>query len=227
MMPISAMRLRTPPSAPVNPIDPNIISLCHYEGAPGSTAIVDQVPARTWTASGVAAITNAQAKFGNSSCVLGGSQGGLASNTVPGTNFGTGDFTIEFWIRRDFGSGARYVYDGRSAQGAGIALYFLQSGVLQTQASANTASSISVPIDTWAFVAASRSGTVLRTFINGSLASTQTDARNYTAGEQIFVGQTYARGSTFFGFIDELRVTRGVARYTADFIPPSAPFPNS
>jgi hypothetical protein len=95
-------------------------------------------------------------------------------------------------------------------------------------------STISVPQLTWNHVAATVSSGTRRLFLNGSLiaGTTVTVGSGATAinsiGSNLRVGQTAnnAYSIPLNGYIDDLRITKGVARYTANFTPPTAPFPD-
>ena len=83
----------------------------------------------------------------------------------------------------------------------------------------------------WYFVAVSRSGTSLRAFINGSqIGTTQTastDFSNINTTDGFQIGKMIAGGGTSYylnGYIDDLRITKGYARYTGSFTAPSTPF---
>ncbi len=76
-----------------------------------------------------------------------------------------------------------------------------------------------------------RSGTSTKMFIDGvQVGSTYTDNNNYGTSNPFIIadyGSPTTGTNQLNGYIDELRITKGVARYTANFTPPNAPFPNS
>ncbi len=75
---------------------------------------------------------------------------------------------------------------------------------------------------TWYHVAVTRSGTSLRMFINGILESSATNSSDLVAS-----GLNLGLISTPYlmnGYIDDFRITKGVARYTANFTPPTGTF---
>ena len=83
-------------------------------------------------------------------------------------------------------------------------------------------------INTWYHVAAVREGTgtnQTKLYVNGTLDVTGTNATNYTTQSQAWIGaQINNPGATYFqGYIADLRVTRGHARYTSNFTPPTGP----
>jgi hypothetical protein len=82
-----------------------------------------------------------------------------------------------------------------------------------------------ITINTWQHVAATRSGNSWRIFINGiQVGATTTNATTYSTAYGCCVGTSYYN-ETFIGYIDDLRVTKGLARYTANFTPPTAALP--
>ena len=79
----------------------------------------------------------------------------------------------------------------------------------------------------WYHVAATRSGSTFRLFVNGTQVSSGTSSAIPTGTSGTHVGRTVSTSAVhyFKGFIDELRVTRGVVRYTGNFTPPTKQFP--
>jgi hypothetical protein len=74
-------------------------------------------------------------------------------------------------------------------------------------------------------VAVSRSGTSLKMFFDGVQVASATDSTSFTDNAYgVRIGGS--SGYSFNGYIDDLRITKGYARYTANFTPPSAPFPD-
>ena len=146
--------------------------------------------------------------------------------------FGTGDFTIEFWFFA-LGTGSYQLYDGRGA-GTGttanyVALTYLSGGYLNYYtADLNPAiSGGAVSSNAWHHVALTRSGTSTRLFVDGSqVGSTYTDSQNYTNGtaRPIIGGDgNVPSASSYYGYISNLRVLKDTAVYTATFTPPTAP----
>ena len=199
--------------------------LLHMDGSNGSTVFTDSsANSITVTGYGNAQISTAQSRFGASSAYFDGSGDYLstASSLAP-LQMGTGDFTVEAFIRPTASvAGYRGLI---GLQSTDIDTLYILAGALVWYNSGTGAGAIAV--DTWYHVAASRQGTNLRVFLDGVLVNTSTNSNNMTFG-RLRVGSNGANTGEFFqGWMDELRVTKGVARYIANFAPPTAPFPDS
>ena len=214
-------------AAPVGPTDPyfsNVSLLLHGDGANGSTTIVDNSPSpKTVTAYGNAQISTAQSKFGGASIAFDGS-GDYTSATSGDFAFGTGDFTIESWVYLQ-ATNDRTIWGYASSNSGGIALF--SDSVGQRRIYVGNSAWIIVagafPVSTWFHAAVAREGSTLRLFQNGTLIGSGFNTTNFTA-TQFQVGASLY--NSLWGYIDDLRITKGVARYTANFTPPTAPFPD-
>jgi hypothetical protein len=221
--------------------------LLHGNGTNGSTTITDSsLTPKTVTAFGNAQISTAQSKFGGASIAFDGDGDYLTTPDTGGFRFGIGDYTVEAWIyqtaRSSFAGGitGNGFYDGTKDNGWNLDVN--SSGVLRFYSSATglatelvTSGATLISLNTWTHVAAARSGNTLSLYINGTSRGSVTSANNENwsgANAQLKVGtlQTnVAIGTTatsFNGYIDDLRITKGVARYTANFTPPTLPFPD-
>lgn len=145
--------------------------------------------------------------------------------------FGTGDFTIEMWFYRN-NSGQQHLYEGRNGTTVNTILLYLDNAPAYLAYYANGASRISTTstpaLNTWVHIAVCRSGTSTRLFMDGvQVGSTYTDTFNYAAPTtSLYIGTNdVASGSFVNGYIDDLRVTKGVARYTGNFAVPTEPNP--
>lgn len=225
------------------PVDPQFTSvslLLHGNGANGSTTITDSSRfANTVTAVGNAQISTAIADpFGNSSSgvlALDGTGDYLTTTSNTAFRFGTGAFTIESWVR--FGltidSYGRIVQCGNFNTGGDWQLLRnvnpnpANPAQVRFDISGSNLinSSILVPQNTWAHVAVTKSADTVQMFINGTLAGTATSTVNLSQSV-ITVGASTTGTESHNGYIDDLRITKGVARYTANFTPPTAPFPD-
>ncbi|MBK6587935.1 MAG: LamG domain-containing protein [Acidobacteria bacterium] len=81
--------------------------------------------------------------------------------------------------------------------------------------------------NTWYHLAATRQGSTYRLFVDGTQVATTTSSITiHDNANSLYIG-TSTDGSTspVNGYIDDLRITKGVARYTANFTPPAAAFP--
>lgn len=212
----------------------NVIVLMHMDGLDGSTTFIEET-GRSVVASGSAQVDQSVKMFGTGSCSCDGVDNLLAIPYSADFDFGTGDFTIEGWVRSDTLAGGLHAVLSRRASSALRAPFcFFQNGVnLRIYSSSDgTAWNIAsdqvvgtMVIGTWHHFAFTRSGTNFYAFLDGVQGSTFSSALTVWAnGEGIYLGDNAALTETFEGWIDEVRITRGVARYTAAFTPPSSPF---
>lgn len=207
--------------------------LLHFDGANGSTTFTDNSPnPKTVTANGDASISTAQSKFGGASGYFDGTGDFLTIPSNSDFQFGTQDFTIECWIycqENPSGNYAALIDIRNTASGAGAVLFAVNSSrKLIYYSDIQLTSNLSFSLNTWTHIAITRASNTVRFFINGALDSqSDTDNASKTQNPTIYIGRVYDNNNPAFkGYIDDLRVTKGVARYTATFTPPTAAFPN-
>ena len=106
--------------------------LLHCDGADGSTTFIDSATGKTITASGNAQIDTAQYKFGGASGLFDGTNDFLYTPNHADFTFGTGDFTIDFWVRLAAINVQYVFYDNRpsSTNGLYISIAILNTNVL-------------------------------------------------------------------------------------------------
>lgn len=211
------------------------VLLLEGEGTNGSTTITDSSStARTMSVGGNAQISTARFKYGSASILFDGS-GDYVFQTGTSSTYalGTEDFTIEAWVYPTNFTGDKIIFDSRptSTNGfyptiyfyatTGVVAYVVNNAVVITGSAVSTA--------TWTHIAVSRSGTSTKLFINGTQSgSTYTDSNNYLNGaSRPAIGVSgFNLGSGWNGNIDGLRLTKGLARYTANFTAPTAAHPS-
>ena len=208
------------------------VFLCNFNGTNGSTTFTEET-GKTITRYGNAVISTAQYKFGGASGYFDGSGDVLSSPNSSDFYFATGSFTIEAWVRPSTISSVRAVCSQRSSDYRGWVLMVSATGALQFAVTntdiynwVNILSASSLSVNEWAHVAASFDGVTLRLFINGTqCASTSIFNGTPTNGSgPFYVGRDRDTDTTrdWQGYIDDLRITKGLARYTADFTPPTS-----
>jgi hypothetical protein len=162
----------------------------------------------------------------------------LLCPTNPNFSFGTGDFTIECWIyvTAAFGttSPGRAALISNRAAAAGETSYFLQhyNGKIYfgTPTTDIIVGGTTMSINTWYHVAVTRSSGTVRLFLNGVSDATAVtgNTTNFSDTNAVYVGCAGSYLVPLFpytGYITDLRITKGVARYTANFTVPIAPPP--
>ena len=185
-------------------------------------------PNKIVTLGGNAKLSNAiTAKFGATSLVLDGTGDYLSMISDTDFGFGTGDFTIEGWFYKTAAT-TQYLFDTRTALNENsVAVQSQGNGTLRLSVngvfvltSSNTHTN-----NAWNHLAISRASGVTRFFIDGVVSTTTyTDATNYGTTKPLIVGSQYNGTTAYTGYIDEFRVTKGLARYTATFTPPTTAF---
>ena len=206
--------------------------LLHGNGTNGSTTITDNSPSpKTVTAVGNAQISTAQNKFGGASIAFDGTGDYLTLPSGTAFQFGTGDFTVETWARLS-ATGAEHntiITTGDPEVSTGFSFQRLVTGVLNFRSNGNAYnynSSINVPTNTWTHLAASRGGGTVRLFIDGVVVSSGVFPVNLSDAATLIGYRNASYNGYLNGYLDDFRITKGVARYTSNFTPPTAPFPD-
>ena len=173
---------------------------------------------------GNAQISTTQSKFGGSSMAFDGSGDYLTGPLGQQATFGTGDFTIEVWIYwNSIASGSAVMF----GSGVGWTLYIfpnnkLQWGTISPQTPANLLQGNTVlATGRWYHVAITRQSGTVRMWLDGVLDGSVTDTSNYSAPGVVNIGISHSN-NFFNGYMDDLRITKGYARYTANFTPPTS-----
>ena len=183
---------------------------------------------KTVYAVGNAQLSTAQKKFGTASLALDGTGDYISVATQPDFAFGTGDFTLETWVYRTVNTGTQTLFDFRAAGTADAPLLYFNGGsiVYYVAGSAIITGAASVPsTGVWYHIALSRAGTDTKLFVDGTqVGSTWTDTTDYIQGA-LYIGASYTGSAGFVsGYLDDVRVSKGVARYTTTFTAPTSAF---
>lgn len=212
-----------------------VVSLLHFDEVPLSA----DAKGKLWTItnSGNVELSTAVKKFGNAVRFGRSGYGYLRADASSEHDLGAEDFTIEFWMYKPtpitqngslvdfrptgFGyANAPTLYlDGN---GGGRVTYF-ENGSLLIQTDP-------IPANTWIHIALCRLGNLITMYENGLAVGTTTKNNSFLTNLPITIGQVGDSliSDTFYlrGYLDEVRITKGVARYTENFTPPTEPFPN-
>ena len=219
--------------------------LLHFEGADASTEFVDSNAggsAHTWSANGNAQIDTAVAKFG-----AGGLFDGTGDfiNTDDHADFalGSGDFTIDGWFNCTAASGTTRAIIGQSGatittasqlafvvrrESTDVIAFYLSDGTTVTIVTGTTTFT-SVSNTGWHHFAAVRTGNVLKLFIDGTQegSSTAFTGSVNNVSTDLYVAHRASSGNPWTGSLDEIRLSVGIARWTANFTAPTRATVNS
>ena len=220
-----------PSYAPVDEEFGNVSLLLHGDGTNGSTTIVDSSSSpKAVTAVGDAQISTAQSKFGGSSIAFDGTGDTLNISSNASFGFGTGDFTVEFWLYYQGGNG--YVFFWIQALGPPSTPYLgygLNAGSKNPWLWNNVnvlTTTTAVTNNIWQHHAVVRSNGVLSIYLDGIALGSTTFTENLDLQKPLTIASNGASAQFTNGFIDDFRITKGIARYTSNFTPPTAPFPD-
>lgn len=228
-----------------------VSSLLHFNGANNSTSFIDQ-KSNTWSRVGTPIISTEQSKFGGASGRF-SKNNYISTSNMTGFLFGaTEDFTIEAWVYIPLNATVYQNlipiicvgYQDISSAGGGWNLCISDTSTARiglqhcktnfTTQNADFSIDSSLTRNTWHHIEFGRSGTTTYGFFNGSLVGTTTDQNNVAFTSPNFSNVSIASGNNrssmnywhFDGFIDELRITKGVCRHTASFTPQTSEYPN-
>jgi hypothetical protein len=222
----------TPPTAPLTAIT-NTSLLLNGTNA----GITDGTGRNVLETLGDTKISTAVKKYGAGSMVFDGN-GDYLSTPITHLNgdFGTGDFTVEFWMNATAAGTYVAVVGTQSISGTTAGMWRVSNrlnsanGIYFNYTTGSafvdiTFSTTNYNDETWHHVAACRASGTLRMFVDGVSVGTPTAvSQNLSSGQKTVVGYNAQDTQYYTGYIDELRITKGVARYTTTFTPPAAAF---
>lgn len=205
--------------------------LSHFDGADAATTAIDEIGA-TITFHGATALDTAEFKFGTASLKCPGADADFI--TVPhnpALEFGTGDFTIDFQFMYDGATGYQRPLELDHAQNDGIKIELMTGGAntltVTIRGSNYAFAHAALVADTWYHLEVSRSGGSLSVFLDGTKIGVSQAAVDSVSGgtDGLTVGNNKSTTNRpFNGWIDEPRISAGIARHTADFTAPTTPY---
>jgi hypothetical protein len=215
----------TPPTSPVTAIT-NTSLLLNFTNA----GIYDAATLNDLVTVGDTKVSTAVAKFGSSSMYFDGTGDWLTFVDSPATRFEAGDFTVEGWVYLSTTGTAKYVAaKGTSTTGWALGVNSSNQIVFNYTSSTLTGST-ALSSGQWYHIAVVRNGTAtgnVKIYLSGTADATSGGAINDNFNQTSigYVGADRTGTNAMNGYLDDLRITKGYARYTANFTPPTAPFP--
>jgi hypothetical protein len=186
---------------------------------------------KTASIAGNAKLSTAEKKFGTASLALDGTGDYISYVSQPDFELGAGEWCIEAWIYNTSDPSANQIlFDFRTASPQTVLTAYLtattNTPVVVFNGSNILTSGDAIPLNTWTHFAVAKTGTSTKMFINGTQSGgTYTDTNTYTQGP-LTIGARFDGTLGFFGYIDEVRISKGVARYTSNFTAPTNAFTN-
>ena len=186
----------------------------------------------TVTVVGSPSFSSSVAKFGESWRTTNGGSNYL---TIPGSSLDLGStFTVEGWLRSTQVDNTQYVIERRD--GANQALFELRVGtasptsVVVRSGGTSRSYSITVNVNTWYHFAIVGDGSNTYLYWDGVQQSTPIAAAGAGSASDgdLYIGRLVASSTNEYqGYIDDLRITAGVARYSSSFTPPTSAYPTT
>ena len=219
----------TPPTAPLTAITNTKLLLNMADGQ-----AIDSTAQRNLSLENGTNISTAQAKFGNSSLFFDGTTDTATVIGSENVNFGTANFTVEGWIRPASFSGykpniiSKWTNGSRGwavrlvASGSGFKMRFTFSTDGSNDSSLDATTVLA--FDTWHHFAFVQNSNTVTCYANGTANGTISCSTIFASTNPIILGDWDTNQADYNGYIDDIRVTTGFARYTSNFTAPTAAF---
>jgi hypothetical protein len=213
------------------------VALLHMDGVDGSTTFTDE-SGKVWTANGAAQIDTAQSVFGGASGLFDATSN--CDITSPDSNdwqlddgSNSNAWTIDLRLRFNSGGGTLQSIINQRTDSNNYWQFLYNTGTLQFLVYSGGTSIINISrswspsVNIWYHIALVKNGSLGYVFyvdgVNLGAALTDTDVLPNLSGSAR-IGTHDGTNWRFTGWLDELRVSKGVARWTSDFTPPAAAY---
>ena len=194
-----------------------------------NAGIYDEMSKNNIKVIGNATTSTTQTKYSDASMYFDGTGDYVTSSTTAGV-MGTDNFTIETWVYPTTSGTSRCIINTRTVDGSITGFYL---GLTTSQyamfyvpgvGAINTPQN-SILADSWYHIAVVRNANIVNLYLNGVSVGSSTIGSNFTDTLFQIGGCPNVTGSSanyFTGYLEDFRITNGVARYTANFTPPTA-----
>lgn len=224
-------------AATTDPHYASVVLLCHFDGVDAATTTTDE-KGHALTVNGNAQIDTAQSKFGGSSSLFDGAGDYWSAADSADWELGSGDFTLECWVRfSSVAAGDQYFLAHNLAGGnqrswvwryteatTKMSFVYSTTGVSTTALEATWIPSTGQ----WYHIAVVRATTSLEFFVDGtSLGTASIGASSLFDSSAVLAIGSDTPGNSVAGWLDDVRITKGVARYSGSYAVPTAAFPNA
>jgi len=224
----SGTTIFTPPSAPLTTSSQgatsgNVTLLTNFTNG----GIIDGTMDNVLETVGNAQVSTSVVKYGSGSLAFDGTGDWLLMPHTVDQFLSTGVFTIEMWVYRNASGTYGLVGKGTGTTGWLVSLNS-SNQVVFTYASSTITSTNTIAASIWAHIAVVRESintNQTKIYINGVNDGTGTVTTDFNQTNSVYVGADRTGGSAFNGYLDDLRITKGVARYLSNFTPPQVALP--
>jgi len=215
----------TPPTSPLTAIT-NTSLLLSYTNA----GILDNAMMNDLETVGNAQISTSVKKYGTGSMYFDGSGDYLTSVVSPNNALGSGNFTIEGYHYCTGYNGGAAIYSTINTypSSSGLLFYIDTNGKYTIDVNGTILQpSNTATLNAWVHFAVVRNSNTITIYIDGTSIGTVSSSTNYS-DQYAVIGRTGAGSASnyFLGYLDDIRITKGYARYTSNFTAPTAPFPD-
>jgi hypothetical protein len=218
----------TVPTSPLTAISGTSV-LANFTNA----GIFDNAQCNNLETVGNAQVSTSVVKYNTGSMAFDGTGDWLTMPNSKGLYIGSGDFTIEGWLYLNALGSVRAIVSqfNSGGTGPGWTLYTKTTNVLEFYGGSGTVTvtgTTAISATTWTHFAVVRSGSTITIYVNGVAGGSATNSSfsDDTTALGYVGGRADSSSLALNGYIDDLRITKGYARYIGNFTPPIARFPN-
>jgi len=204
--------------------DSNTVLLMHMDGSDNGTTFTDQT-GKTITRNGDTKTVTATKKFGTASAYFDGSSDYLSIPSSTDFDFGTGDFTIDWWFNPDTVTSDDGMFSLNSSSQIELSIAIYESKLYFNKKNEALSGTTILSSGQWYHVAMVRSGNYLKCYLNGVLEiSFDVTSQTFSnSGNVLWIGQYASGAHSFQGYLDEFRISK-VARWTTNFTSPNTKY---